>query len=360
MVAIQMMEDQGVILAIVAAEEVEREQRRQRRPRSVWVRPWLARRPTEGAYERLMRELERESHGDFKGFLRVEPQMFHELVRRVGPRIQKSQKGRTPLVPGLKMAITLRYLATGNSYHSLMFTFRVAHNTISNFVPSVCEAIVEEYRDEQFTIPSTPEAWRRIESTFSNRWNYHHCCGALDGKHVRIVNPHRAGSAYYCHKGFYSIILLALVDANYKFVWVNIGEPGSNSDAGIYNQSTLEPALREQTLGLPPPDPLPGDDRETPYFIMGDDAFALREYMMKPYSARYLTHHEEIFNYRTSRARRVVENAFGIMAARWRCFHYPIGVSTFYYMQCHFKAFKLFTLHNSPFTLINVSSTCFS
>ena len=320
-------QDEAVMIALLLAEAAERERARQRRPRTMWVRPMLARRPTEGAYDNLMRQLERESQGDFKGFLRMEPQMFHELVHRVGPHIQKQQTGRTPLAPGLKLAVTLRFLATGNSYHSLAYTFRVAHNTISLFVPEVCEAIVNTYRDEQFTTPSTPDEWRAIERTFSNRWNYHHCCGAIDGKHVRIVNPHDAGTNYYCHKGFYSIILLALVDGNYKFIWVNIGEPGSESDAGVYNASTLEPALREGTLGLPPPAPLPGDDIDKPYFMVGDDAFALRTWMMKPYSHRFLSHEESVFNYRTSRARRVVENAFGILAARWRCFHTPLHVS---------------------------------
>ena len=79
----------NLVLAVLIEEEarVARQQRRQRR---WWVRHWLLRRPTLGQFEALMAELEREHHGDFKSFLRVEPQMFHELVQRVGPRIQKS------------------------------------------------------------------------------------------------------------------------------------------------------------------------------------------------------------------------------------------------------------------------------
>lgn len=318
--------EEAVMIALMAAEEEERQQGRQRRPRSCWIRPWLERRPLLGAFERLMGELEREARGDFKGFLRMEPAMFHELVHRVGPRIRKGQRNRPPLEPGLKLAITIRFLATGQAYRSLVFQFRVAHNTISGFVPEVCEALVDEYRDEQFTTPSTPDGWREKERVFANRWNYHHCCGALDGKHVRITKPKKSGSNYYCHKGFFSIVLLALVDADYKFIWANVGEPGSESDCGIYNRSTLEPGLREGTIGLPPPAPLPGDDRDTPYFMVGDDAFPLRSWMMKPYPHRFLQHDDHIFNYRTSRARRVVENAFGILASRWRCLHTPMQV----------------------------------
>ena len=124
---------------------------------------------------------------------------------------------------------------------------------------------------------------------------------------------------FYNYKGYFSIILLALVDAEYKFLWCNIGGPGSASDAGVFNASHLCSALEEERLLFPNPQPLPGDDVDMPYFLVGDDAFPLRTWLMKPYSARYLTHNERVFNYRLSRARRVVENAFGILANRWRC-----------------------------------------
>ena len=158
-----------------------------------------------------------------------------------------------------------------------------------------------------------------MADSFSRRWNFHHACGAIDGKHIAIKKPKRSGSAYYNYKGFFSIVLLGLVDADYKFLWVNVGAEGAASDAGVFNQSSLEPHLREGTLGLPPPAPLPNDDQDTPYFIIGDDAFPLRSYLVKPYSHRYLTHDERIYNYRCSRGRRVVENAFGILANRYRC-----------------------------------------
>ena len=88
------------VAAIVIVEEEEQARRRRRkreeqatrRRRRWWVRPWLARRPIYGHYEQLMNELLRENHTDFKNFLRVEPEMFFELVERVGPRIQKNTR----------------------------------------------------------------------------------------------------------------------------------------------------------------------------------------------------------------------------------------------------------------------------
>ena len=221
--------------------------------------------------------------------------------------------------PGLKLAITLRYLATGNSYKSLEYDFRVANSTISLFVPQVCEAIYEEYRDEVFIMPQDEDAWRDVAKQFSTRWNFHHCLGAIDGKHVEIKKPRNSGSRYYNYKSYFSIILLAVVDADYKFLWCNIGAEGSAGDAGVFNGSRLRPAIEEGRLSWPQPEPLRGDDRDIPYFLVGDDAFGLREWMMKPFSLRGMSHQQRVFNYRLSRAQRVVENGFGILANRWRC-----------------------------------------
>ena len=123
----------------------------------------------------------------------------------------------------MKLVITLRFLARGNSYRSLAFSFRVAHNTISLFIPEVCTAIFEEYKDELFTVPSTPDAWRAVADNFSLCWNFHHCCGAIDGKHIEIKKPGKSGSLFYNYKGYFSIILLAVVDSDYKFLWASVG-----------------------------------------------------------------------------------------------------------------------------------------
>ena len=115
---------------------------------------------------------------------------------------------------GLKLAITLRYLATGKSYWTLAFSYRVAHNTIALFVPWVCQAIVDELKGEVFQTQQDPVAQWAVAERFERRWNYPHCCGASDGKHIAIKCPHTR-SLFYNYKGFYSIVLLALVDAYY-------------------------------------------------------------------------------------------------------------------------------------------------
>ena len=286
--------------------------------KSIWVRKWLLNRPKYGQYEKLLAELLQNDPAGFHNFLRVTPELFDQLLRRIAPRIEKQDTYmRKALEPGLKLAITLRYLASGDSYKSLQYGFRVAHNTISVLVPATCQAILDELEDEVMHLPSTTEEWRSIADKFARRWNFFNTVGAIDGKHVAIRCPPNQGSFYYNYKKFHSIVLLAIVDAGYKFIYTDIGTNGANSDAGIFNESPIFKKFQQETLNIPPPSPFPGDDRPVPFHLIGDDAFALRRWMMKPFPRRGLSRQERIFNYRLSRARRCVENAFGILAHRY-------------------------------------------
>ena len=142
---LQLLRNRHNIVMLVLINAEEEAARPQRRRRTVWVKPWLQRRVIYGQYETLMQELMREAHGDFKTYMRMTPGMFMELLERISPRIIKLNIQRRPLEPGLKLAITLRFLAMGDSYMSLSFDFRVAHNTISVFVPQVRDSLFVQY-----------------------------------------------------------------------------------------------------------------------------------------------------------------------------------------------------------------------
>ena len=93
---------------------------------------------------------------------------------RVGPRFQKNDTfWRKSLEPGLKLAITLRHLAAGDKYPTLQFGFRVARNTISIFIPELCQAIVEEYKDEDITCHTASNEWQDIANEYQIA--FRHC-----------------------------------------------------------------------------------------------------------------------------------------------------------------------------------------
>ena len=318
----------NVAVAVAVAElgRLMDEQRRRdeeaRRARAgrIWVRPWLLRRPQFGWYEHLMQELVREDPRGFARMMRMEPAMFHAIAERLRPIITKRNTAwREALHPELKLSIALRHFCSGDSYLSLSHGFRVADNTVCVVVIEVAKAIIEVYMEELVQCPSTPEGWREKAREWQLLWQVYFSISALDGKHCGLKKPPKSGSAFHNYKGFFSIILLAMVDARYRFMWMDVGANGMQSDAQVFNASELKERLENGTLGLPPPETLPGQEGEEPihYHILGDDAFALQPYLMKPYSKRNMTREERLFNYRLSRGRRVVENAFGILANRF-------------------------------------------
>ncbi|XP_055908605.1 uncharacterized protein LOC129943300 [Eupeodes corollae] len=160
--------------------------------------------------------------------------------------------------------------------------------------------------------------WKDISNEFDRRWHMPHCVGSIDGKHVAIKRPPNSGSKYYNYKGFFSIVLLAVCDANHTFTVVNVGAYGSQSDGGIFSNSGFGKQVFLNKIELPPPEKLPNSNKVVPYFFVADSAFPLRQNLMRPYPGNLLDLPHEVFNFRLSRARRVIENTFGILVARWR------------------------------------------
>lgn len=180
-----------------------------------------------------------------------------------------------------------------------------------------------------FQIPTFEKDWLEIAQEFEDKWDFPHVIGAMDGKHVMIQAPVNSGTEYYNYKHFFSIVLFALVDADYCFRYVDIGSQGRLSDGGIFKRTTLYKKLEEKSMKIPQPSILQIPYAfKVPYVILADKAFALNEYTMKPFQGEPERGSlERIFNYRLSRGRRVVENAFGIASSVFRVLRKPILLS---------------------------------
>jgi hypothetical protein len=103
---------------------------------------------------------------------------------------------------------------------SLQFEFRVKNNTISLIVPETCRALFHVLKDDYFHCPQTADEWLTVATDFWNRWQFPNCLGAIDGKHVVLKKPALSGSKYYNYKHTFSVVLMGLVDSNYRYRYV--------------------------------------------------------------------------------------------------------------------------------------------
>ena len=144
-------------------------------------------------------------------------------------------------------------------------------STARQIILAVCTAIWDALASIHMPVPSEIE-WESIAEDFFARWNFPNCIGAIDGKHVMIQYPVNSGSLFYNYKSYFSIILLAVASADYRFVMVDIGAYGSSNDSGVLNNTALFKCLKKKKLGIPPSKQLPNDTKETcvPHFLLGD------------------------------------------------------------------------------------------
>jgi len=170
----------------------------------------------------------------------------------------------------------------------------------------------------------TTEHWLKVSDRYRELWNLPNCIGSLDGKHIKIKAPSNSGSSFYNYKGYFSIVLMAVSDADGLFLSIDVGEYGRNSDGRALKESAFGKALFDKQLKLPEPSPLPGEEEVFPYYFVADEAFPLTNNIMKPYPRRQLTNERRIYNYRISRGRKSVECSFGMLASKFRVLETPI------------------------------------
>ena len=310
-----------------------RRRRRKRREREIlaarkrkfWVRDIFKLRDQYGVFNTLYRELKNDREYYFR-YLRMSPERFSHLLSLFQERIEKRDtQFRKSISAEERLVLTLRFLASGQSQQSLSFSFRVGRTSVSRIVAETCEAIYLSLKDTYLKRPETASEWEKISDKFEEVWNFPHVLGAIDGKHIRIESPKNTGTLYHNYKGFFSLVLLAVCDADYCFSMFDVGGYGSNNDSGILVNSIMGKRFERGTLDLPVAKDLPGCSfTPLPYYLLGDEIFPLKPWLIRPFPGRNMTEEQRIYNYRQSRARRVIENTFGIFTARWRILSTPI------------------------------------
>ena len=286
------------------------------------TRKWIRRREEQGYFDNIVRELSIEDTAGYKEIMRMSHKEFLDILQLMEKDITPKQiiGGTKVICAKARLTVAIRFLATGETYQSLSFQFRISKGAISYIVTEVCKAIIKNVSPLYLKVPSSAEEWLEIAEKFSERWEFPNCLGAIDGKHIVMQPPPEAGSYFYNYKHTHSIVLLAVAGPDYECIYADVGTNGRVSDGGVWNKCSLSKAIDDGDICLPRAKCLPFGKEKVPHVFVGDDAFALKTYLMKPYPQSGLTDDRCIYNYRHSRARRLSENLFGIIANRWRVF----------------------------------------
>lgn len=212
------------------------------------------------------------------------------------------------------------------SMTNLQYQFRISQPSISVIIRQVCDAIWKHVKP--ITFPDFTETfWLKTATEFYERTNFPHCLGAIDGKHVRVIKPEASGSLHYNYKNYFSILVMAICDASYKFIFIDVGAYGKSADSTVFKESIFYKKLERNMLNIPPPQLSFHKFKEPmPFVFVADEGFGLSPKILRPYAGKCLDIKRRVFNYRLCRARRYIECSFGILANKWRILHRALNV----------------------------------
>uniref|UniRef100_A0A3Q3FP78 DDE Tnp4 domain-containing protein n=1 Tax=Kryptolebias marmoratus TaxID=37003 RepID=A0A3Q3FP78_KRYMA len=255
---------------------------------------------------------------------RMSEQTFIYLCNKLCPALERQHTtfchfafslNKLPLKK--RVAIALWKLATGSEYRSVGHLFGVSIKTVCSCVQEFCAAAKTVLVPEQIRLPDE-DRFREIAMYIKNRWGLPQCVGAIDGCHIPIIAPQHYHTVYFNRKGWHSIILQAVVDGKGIFWNLFAGLSGNSHDARVFRLSALSELASRGNLF--PPHIRNIGTVATGYYILGDSAYSLLDWLLKPFpDTGRLTSEQQFFNKKMCSAGVVVENAFGRLKGRWRC-----------------------------------------
>ena len=280
--------------------------------RALWVKP----RSKSFWYENMLTYWTNE---DWLSNLRMSKEAFTYICELLSEHIGKQDTNFRKAVPvEMRVAITLYFFSGTAEYRTISNLFGVGRSTVCTIVQSVSKAIVNVLLPKFINLPSRGEI-HDIMLDFEEFSGFPQAVGAIDGCHIRIKAPLKDAEDYINRKDYHSIILQGFVDSKYIFRDIFAGWTGKTHDARIFKNSPLyQECLKRKVL----PRNLSRNIHGTivPPLLLGDSAYPLEEFIMKPYVDRgNLSEHEKLFNVALSKSRVVVENAFGRLKGRFQC-----------------------------------------
>ena len=176
---------------------------------------------------------------------------FDHLAQLLQLVIQKQNTSYLqPICVKQRLVVTIRYLMSGDSQQSLGWAHRIGKATISKIIKETTNAIWEVLKEVYLKPPQEVADWKAISKEFENLWNFPHCIGAINRKHVAIECPKLSGTQYFNYKSFFSVVLLAICNAKYCFTYVDFGQYVSTNDSSVLRSSDLYKVIEENKFNV--------------------------------------------------------------------------------------------------------------
>ncbi|XP_066589549.1 putative nuclease HARBI1 [Prorops nasuta] len=208
----------------------------------------------------------------------------------------------------LSFLLFLWFISNTEPLRTLADRFNISISSVFRVVRRVAKFLVEK-SNEIISWPKTNELIAHISDNFQQKRGIPKVIGAIDSTYIAIKRPQERCNEYCNRKKFFSINLMAVVDADMKFIYVYCGEAETLHDARVLRRSNLYNVAEESTSLLFP--------NET--FIIGDAAYPSLSWLVPPFKDNgHLSQHQQEFNYMLSSTRMVVERAFGYLKGRFR------------------------------------------
>ncbi|KAH7945967.1 hypothetical protein HPB49_018282 [Dermacentor silvarum] len=252
---------------------------------------------------------------NFRQSFRMTPATFRYLVDSLRGELERQDTNmRLAVAVDKRVAIGLYRLRSTAEDATIAHLFGVGRSTVNVAYREFFAAVIKVLEPRWLRMVRREEMPEHIRKFYAVS-GFPQAIGALDGCHIAISPPAEHATDYYNYKGWHSIILLALVDHQYLFKYINVGSPGRCHDAYVYGRSELHNLVASDFFKSPASE-IEGT-RVGP-IILCDQAFPLTPNLLKPFANAVAGTREGIFNYQLSKTRRIVENAFGRLKARFR------------------------------------------
>uniref|UniRef100_A0A336L2I1 CSON003839 protein n=1 Tax=Culicoides sonorensis TaxID=179676 RepID=A0A336L2I1_CULSO len=261
---------------------------------------------------------------DFRANYRMTRKSFNQLYNELHCLEKQITQFRVPIPREKRIGIALYTLGSSAEIRTISNLFGVGDSTVRAILLEFIDALLDKFEKRMINAyPPTQQKIEEITAGFESEWKFIQVYGAVDGCQIEIQPPGITKTDFINYKGWFSLNVLACCDFRYRITYLNIGSPGRVHDSHIFEESKLKEQHSNNELFYINSKIING--YRVPCLILGDSAFRLRNYVMKPYPfVPTMNPIQRHFNYLLSKSRRVIENVFGHIIARWRILSRPL------------------------------------